>query len=87
LDSDAIVVTKAMTATTIAEIWVEEGSIRVELEIGVSDSPAFHNLVPGEIHQRLGFDPAPLAERLPRFFQEDLTFRVGNGRPLPGRVE
>jgi hypothetical protein len=87
LDSDAIVVTKAMTATTIVEIWVEEDSIRVDLEIGVRDLPAFHNLVPDPINERLGFDPVPLADRLPRFFREDLTFRAGNGAPLPGRVE
>jgi hypothetical protein len=35
LDSDALVITKAMTASTMVEIWVEEGSIVVELEIGV----------------------------------------------------
>jgi hypothetical protein len=87
LDSDALVITKAMTATTIAEIWVEEDSIRVDLEIGVLDLPAFRNLVPDPVYERLGFDPEPLAERLPRFFREDLTFRAGDGAPFPGRVE
>ena len=34
---DAIVVTKAMTASTIAEIYITEAMVRVELEIGVTD--------------------------------------------------
>ena len=33
--ADAIVVSKAMDASTIAEIFIEEDAIRVELEIGV----------------------------------------------------
>ena len=35
LDSDAIVVTKAMPASTIAESYIEEDATRVELEIGL----------------------------------------------------
>ena len=35
--ADAIVITKAMTASTIAEIFIEESSVRVELEIGGPD--------------------------------------------------
>jgi len=46
LDSDALVITKAVTASTIVEIWVEEGSITVELEIGAQDLQGFRNLVP-----------------------------------------
>jgi hypothetical protein len=87
LGSDALVITKAMTATTIAEVWVAEGSITVELEIGVQDLQGFRNLVPDSIYERLGHDPKPLVTRLAEFFREDLTFRIGEGPPLPGRVE
>ena len=44
--ADAIVVTRAMKASTIAEIFIEEHTIRVELEIGIIDVPAFHNIMP-----------------------------------------
>ena len=87
LDSDAIVVTKAMTASTIAEIFIEQNAIRVELEIGVPDLEGFRDLLPDEIYQKLGHQPQPLAERLPRFFQEDLVFRIDGDPPLAGRVE
>jgi hypothetical protein len=30
---DALIVTKTMTASTVAEIYIQKGSIRVELEI------------------------------------------------------
>ena len=47
--ADAIVVTKAMTASTVVEVFIEESEIRVEMEIGVADLLAFHNLLPDEI--------------------------------------
>ena len=43
LTADAIVITKAATATTIAEIFVSEQEVRVELEIGQADLKAFRN--------------------------------------------
>ena len=43
--ADAIVVTKAMTASTIAEIFVSEEAVRIEVEIGLQDLAAFGNLL------------------------------------------
>jgi hypothetical protein len=83
--ADAIVITKAMTASTIAEVFIQESTIRVELEIGGQDLPAFRNLMPDSVYERMGYDPEPLTERLPRFFRQDLTFRA-DGTPLSGRV-
>ncbi len=84
--ADAIVVTKAMTASTIAEIFIEGDSIRVELEIGVRDLNGFRNIMPDELYERLGHDPAPWAERIPRFFAEDWIISVDGGEPLVGRI-
>ena len=71
---DAIVITKAMTASTVAEIFIGDESIRVEVEIGWRDLPGFRNLMPDGVLERLGLEPEPLADRLPRFFAEDLVF-------------
>lgn len=38
------VVTTAVKAPSVAEIFIEERGVRVELEIGVSDIPAFLSL-------------------------------------------
>jgi hypothetical protein len=84
--ADAIVLSRAMTASTIAELHVEESGLRAELEIGVPDLPAFRNLLPDEIHDGLGLPPEPLEERLPRFFGEDLVVRADDGSRLPGRL-
>jgi hypothetical protein len=84
--ADAIVVTQAMLASTVAEIFVEETSVRMEIEIGVADLGAFANLMPDELYERLGNAPAPLKERIPLFFREDLVLRVDDGAPLSGRI-
>jgi len=84
--ADAIVVTKAMTASTVVEISIEESEIVVEMEIGVPDLLTFHNLLPDEMRARMGLDAAPLSERLALFFREDFVIRANGGPPLPGRV-
>jgi len=84
--ADAIVRTQAMFATTIAEYFVEEDRVRLELEIGIADIEAFRNLLPDEIHDRLGFEPRPYSERLAEFVEQDLMIRGPDGRPLPGRL-
>jgi hypothetical protein len=84
--ADAIVFTKAMTASTVMEIFINESEILVKVEIGVPDLLAFQNLLPDEFRTRIGLEPEPLAERLAKFFEEDLLIRADGGPPLPGRV-
>ncbi|MHC5113856.1 MAG: hypothetical protein ACYTGP_05450 [Planctomycetota bacterium] len=84
---DAIVVTRAMTAPTILEVFVEPGEVRIDLEIGVGDLDGFRNLMPNEVYEQLGHEPAPFAERLVTFFGEDLVLRVDDGPPLLGRIQ
>jgi hypothetical protein len=84
--ADAIIVTKAMTATTVVEIAIGHDEVVVEMEIGVADLMAFQNLLPDEMRSRMGLEPAPLSDRLARFFTEDFVIRADGGPPLPGRV-
>jgi hypothetical protein len=76
---DAIVRTQAMSATTIAEYFVERDQIR--LELGLDDLDGFRNLVPDPIYERLGHP-----ERLEEFFGHDLVIRMDEGEPLYGRI-
>ncbi len=85
--ADAIVVSKAMSASTIAEVYIEDRVIRVELEIGVRDLNAFRNLLPDALYERLGHAPQPFPERARRFFAEDWIVRADGGEPLIGRIE
>jgi hypothetical protein len=83
--ADAILRSQAMFADTIAEYYVEDDHVRLELEIGSNDLGAFRNLLPDALYQRLGFGNTPLKDRLPGFAIEDMPVMVGETR-LPGRI-
>lgn len=83
---DALVITRAMLASTIVEVFIEEDSIRVELEIGPVDLAGFRNIMPDEIYERMGYEPEAFSVRSKRFFNEDLIIRPEGGGPLPGEV-
>jgi hypothetical protein len=82
---DAIVRSQAMFADTIAEFFVEEDGVRVELEIGMSDVGNFRNLLPDPIYEGLEFGQRPYAERLAEFFASDLVIADGE-RVLAGEL-
>ena len=46
LFADALMVSSAMKSSTIAEVFIEQEAVRVELEIGMGDIPAFKNILP-----------------------------------------
>lgn len=54
---DAIVVTRAGAASTIAELFVESDGMRVEIEVGAGDLEAFANLFPDEVYEAIGLEP------------------------------
>jgi len=83
--ADAIVVSQAMFASTIAEYFVEEDHVMVELEIGMNDLPAFRNLLPDGIFQKMGYSPEPIEDRLEQFFSRDMAI-YSEGAPLKGHV-
>jgi hypothetical protein len=90
--ADAIVRSQAMLANTIAEYYVDESGVRVELEIGMSDIAAFRNLLPDAIYEGMDYPPRPFAERLAEFFRRDLviaaddTILVGELRAIGPRT-
>ncbi len=58
---DALVRTQAMFATTLAEIFVEDERVYVELEIGAADLDVFRNLLPDELYEKLPAEPGATA--------------------------
>ena len=83
--ADAIVVVRAMKASTIMEAFLDDETLRLEIEMGLADAPAFVNLLPEEIYDGLGLADVPLEERQNRFFTEDLVL-AADGAPLLGRL-
>jgi hypothetical protein len=84
--ADAVVRTQAMGASTIAEIFIEAESIRVELEIGQADLPAFQAVLPDEIRALLGFEPEAMKARLAHFFAEGMAIEADDSPPIVGRL-
>jgi len=76
--ADAIMRSQAMFADTIAEYFVEDDHVRLELEIGTNDVGAFRNLLPDALYQRLDYGDAPLEERLSKFVTKDMPVLVGD---------
>ncbi|RLA49603.1 MAG: hypothetical protein DRR04_00795 [Gammaproteobacteria bacterium] len=83
--ADALITNRSMFATTIAEYYIQQDQVRVELEIGMHDLPAFRNLMPDEIYEKMGNPPRPYAERVAEFFVKDLVIATREGA-LGGRL-
>jgi hypothetical protein len=83
--ADAIVRSTAMFADTIAEYYIEQDHVRLELEIGEADIGSFRNLLPDQIYQQLGYGDENLEDRLGRLMSEDLAV-FNEGKALPGFI-
>ena len=83
--ADAIVFSQAMFASTIAEYYVEDKQVTVELEIGMNDLGPFRNLLPDGVFQQLGYEAETLDERLELFFKRDFAL-LANGNSLEGFI-
>lgn len=84
--ADAFVVTKAMQAATIAEIFIEPAEVRVGLEVGVSDLQAFQDLLPDDLYERITGQDKPWEARAQRFLSTQWVV-VADDRKLAGRID
>jgi len=83
--ADALVRSQAMFADTIAEYYVEDDHVRLELEIGVDDVGSFRNLLPDDLYQQLDYGATPLQERLSKFINDDMPVLADDSH-LVGRI-
>ncbi len=83
--ADALMVNRSLEASSLAQYYIDERGVRVELEIGLNALEEFRNLMPDATYQAMGYGDAPLERRLGTFFAEDLAIRL-EGSPLPGYV-
>jgi hypothetical protein len=81
--ADAIVRSQAMKASTIAEFFIEDEQVRIELEVGMNDLPAFQNILPDSIYEKMGFAPRPVRDRLTEFFARDFFIFADDKPCLP----
>ena len=86
VQADAITMNRAASATTIAEVFVGNDQVSVEIEIGPSDIEAFKNLMNDELLQRFEFStPLTSDQRLTRFFNQEWVISA-DGKRLPGSL-
>lgn len=85
-DADALVVTRAMQASTIAEVFIEGEQIRVKIEVGAADVDYFANALPDELYEKITGQTQPLEKRLRSFFESDWQI-LADGESLTGRLE
>lgn len=79
-------VTKAMSASTIAEVSVNDQSVSLQLEIGIRDLAAFADILPDEVYEKLTGNREPLKTRQVRFYESGLVLKADNQR-LVGRID
>ena len=84
--ADALVVTQAMKASTIVEIFVESDEIRFEMELGASDLEVFADCLPDPLYERVTGKSEPMPSRLSRFLDQELVVVADENR-LPGKLE
>ena len=83
---DAIVVTRAGAASTIAELFVESDGMRVEIEVGARGLKAFSKLLPDDVYEAIGLEPGDASGRIRKFFAQDWVMRFDGSPPVAGRV-
>ncbi len=83
--ADALMVNRSVEASNLAQYYIDERGVQLELEIGLNSLEEFRNLMPDAIYRDLGYGNAPLEQRLGTFFTQDLGILV-EGEPLTGYV-
>lgn len=87
LIADWINLTGAENSPTIAEIYVLDDHVRVNLEIYVFDIPSFINLVPDAYFEDVDVERPSYTERMRKFSTNDFIIRTGGGEELIAEVE
>jgi hypothetical protein len=81
-EADWINLSGAQNAPNIAEVYINDDHIKIELEIFVKDLVAFDRLIPDEFFTDTGIKRAPLEERMQQFSNQDLQVLADNGQKL-----
>ncbi len=85
--ADWINLTGAETSPNIAEIYVLDDHVRVNLEVYIGDIPVFEDLVPDDWVKDSGARRGSLEQRLQHFSNHGLQFVTDSGKKLRARLE
>lgn len=80
--ADALIVTRAMKASTIAEIFVEDDVVRLEIEVGIAD---WKTILPDDLADRLSNDVLSLRQKLAEHVKLEWSL-VADDQQLVGEI-
>lgn len=80
---DAFVLSNAMNASTVAEVFVQKNHIRVELEIGMQDVVTFKDLLPDKLYKKISKNSSGYSDRVKAFIAKDFILKA-DGKQLKG---
>jgi len=86
-NADWINLSGAQNAPNIAEIYIHDDHVKIELEIFVNDLVAFDRLIPDEFFAGTRIKRATLDERMQQFSNEDLKVIADNGLKLQANLK
>lgn len=85
--ADWINLSGAQNAPNIAEVYIEDDQVRIELEIFVNDLVTFGRLLPEEYFPATGYNRKPPEKRLREFSRQDLQVIADGGQHLPAELK
>ncbi len=86
-NADWINLSGAQNAPNIAEIYINDDHVKIELEIFVNDLVTFDRLIPDEFFAGTRIKRATLDERMQQFSNEDLQVIADNGLKLQANLK
>ena len=86
-NADWINLSGAQNSPNIAEIYINDDHVKIELEIFVNDMVTFDRLIPDEFFAGTNIKRAPLDERIRQFSNEDLQVIADNELKLQANLK
>jgi hypothetical protein len=83
--ADWINLTGAETAPNIAEIYIYDDHVKLQLEIYPEDLETFKDLIPDDWTARMNIQRPPLEVRQTHFANHTLVIKAADGEILPAR--
>jgi hypothetical protein len=87
VQADWINLSGAQSAANIAEIYVENDHVRLELEVFVNDIDKFIDLLPDEWFEQANIESPPIQERMKRFSTSGFRVITGGQEQLTAQMK
>ncbi len=86
-NADWINLSGAENAANIAEIYINDDHVRIELEIFVNDMVTFDRLIPDQFFEGSRIKRPPAAIRMQQFSNEDFQIIADKGHKLQAKLK